>query len=290
MERVHKAVHRSLLGEEKQEMLGLNRRLENYLNRVKLLEEENALLAKEIQSLRHGDQRALTRRKGLEEELQQARLEVDEAWRDKVLTELEVQRLAEELQALNLHRQREAQAHMKAKTMLERSRKDLEEERRAQMWLREKSSQLEHELRLLIQNHQEDVAHLEATLGRSRSTAPPALAQRGNQAPSLLQLGQDYSQRATRAWQEAAEAYQAQLAQLEESLNQTRSRLSQVTQEKSEGHMKLQTLQKEMSSAQDIRRHLEKSGAEQRARHGREIQELQVRLTLVEVMVCVLQN
>lgn len=257
-------------------MLSLNRRLETYLNRVKLLEEENSLLAKEIQFLRHNKHTDMTRRKGLEEELQQTRLEVDAAWRDRVHTELEVGRLTGELQALDLQRQKEAQAHLKAKTVLEQSRKELEEEQRAQIWLREKVNQLEHDMRILIQTHQDDVAYLEATLTHSRATVPPASAQRGKQTPNLLQLGHEYSQRATRAWQEAAEAYQGQLARLEESLNQARSRLTQVIKEKNESQMRLQALQKELTSAQSIRLHLEKTAAQQRDRHSHEIQQLQV--------------
>ncbi|XP_070768444.1 nestin [Enoplosus armatus] len=279
---VHKTFHHSHLGEEKHQMLNLNRRLETYLSRVKLLEEENALLAKEIQTLRHSNHGASTRRKGLEEELQQARLEVDVAWRDRVHTELEVGRLVEELQALDLHRQKEAQAQVKTKTKLEQSRKALEEEQRAQIWLREKVSQLEHEMRLLIQTHQEDVAHLEASLTHSRATMPPTLAQRGNQTPNLLQLGQEYSQSATKAWQEAAEAYQGQLARLEESLNQARSRLTRVGQEKSESQLKLQTLQKEIASAHDVRLHLEKTAAQQEDRYSQEIQQLQEHLEGLE--------
>ncbi|KAI3361471.1 hypothetical protein L3Q82_012944 [Scortum barcoo] len=280
---VHKTLHHSHLGEEKHQMLNLNRRLETYLSRVKLLEEENALLAKEIQALRHSSQGASTRRKRLEEELRQARLEVDAAWRDKVHTELEVGRLAEQLQALDLQRQREIQANVEAKMKLEKSRKELEEEQRAQMWLREKVGQLEHEMMHIIQTHQEDVAHLEATLTHSRATMPPTLAQRGNQGlPNLLQLGQEYSQRASRAWQEAAEAYQGQLGRLEESLNQARSRLSQVGQEKSESQLKLQTLEREIASAHNIRLHLEKTAAQQGHKHSQEIQQLQEHLEDLE--------
>ncbi|XP_044064419.1 nestin [Siniperca chuatsi] len=279
---VHKTFHHSPLGEEKHQMLNLNQRLETYLSRVKLLEEENALLAKEIHALRRINHGASTRRKGLEEELRQARLEVDAAWRDRVHTELEVGRLTDELQALDLQRQREAQAQVKAKTKLEQSRMELEEEERAQIWLREKVSQLEHEMRHLIQTHQEDVAHMEATLTQSRATVPPTLAQRGNQTPNLLQLGQEYSQWATRAWQEAAEAYQGQLARLEESLNQARSRLTQVGQEKSESQLKLKTLQKEIASAHSVRLHLEKTAAQQGDKYSQEIQQLQAHLEGLE--------
>uniref|UniRef100_A0A3Q3N6Y7 IF rod domain-containing protein n=1 Tax=Mastacembelus armatus TaxID=205130 RepID=A0A3Q3N6Y7_9TELE len=267
----------SLLGAfEKHLMLNLNQRLETYLSQVQLLEEENTLLTKEVQALRRSNHGASTRRKGLEEELQQARLEVDAAWRDRVHTELEVGRLTEELQVMDLQRQREAQAQVKAETVLEQSRKQLGEEQRAQIWLRGKINQLEQEKRLLLHTHQEDVACLEATLAQSRTTKPTTLVQRGNQIPNLLQLGQEYSQSSTRAWQEAAQAYEFQLAQLQESLNQSRSHLIQVGQEKSESHLKVQALEKEISSAQELRWHLEKSVAQQRDIHSHEIQQLQV--------------
>ncbi|XP_071757095.2 nestin [Centroberyx gerrardi] len=268
----------SHLGEEKHQMLNLNQRLEAYLGRVKVLEEENELLHKEIQALRRSNQGASSRRTGLEKELRRARMEVDAAWRERDQTEMEVGSLTEELQALGLHGQREAEARMEARTKLEESRREMEEEQRAQIWLRETVNQLENEIQLMIQTHQEDVAHLEATLTHSRHAMPPT----HNQMPNLLQLGQEYSQRASRAWQEAAEAYQGQAARLEESLNQARSRLTQVGQEKSESQLKLQTLQKEIGSAQDTRLHLEKTAAQQRDRHNQEIQQLQEHLAGLE--------
>lgn len=274
---IQKSVYHSCLGEEKHQMLNLNQRLESYLSRVKLLEEENTLLAKEIQVLRCRGHSTATWRKGLQEELQQARLEVDTAWRDRAHVELEVGRLTEEVQSLDLQRQWEAQGHVKAKKMLEQSKKELEEEQRAQVWLREKVSQLENEMRHLIQNHQEDVAHLEATLNQSRYIMPTTLSERGNQTTNLLQLGKEYSQRATTAWQEAAQAYQGQLAHLTESLNQARSHLMQVGQEKRENQLKLQALDKQISSAQDVRLHLENMVAQQGQKYSQEIQQLQVR-------------
>lgn len=257
-------------------MLNLNQRLETYLSRVKLLEEENEMLANEIKVLRHSNQGTMTRRRGLEEELRQARKEVDAAWRERVLTEVEVEKLAEEIQALELQRQREAEAKMLANTKMDQSRKELEEEQRAQIWLREKVNQLEHEMRFLIQTHEEDVGHLEETLTHSRAEMLPSLVQRSKQTPDLLKMGQQFSQRATRAWQEASEAYHSQLAQLEESLDQARSRLSQVCQEKRESQLKLQTLEKEIVSAQDVRQHLEKTVAKRREEHFQEIQQLGV--------------
>ncbi|KAM3615190.1 uncharacterized protein V6R79_024606 [Siganus canaliculatus] len=280
---VHRSLHHSHRGQDRHHMLDLNRRLETYLGRVKVLEEENALLAEELQALRRSGHGASTRRKGLEDELRRARLEVDAVWRDRVLTELEVSKLAEELQVLDLQRQREAQAQVQARTKVEQSRRELEEEQRAQIWLKDKVQQLEHEMRHLIQTHQDDVAHMEAAVARSRATMPPTLAQRCSHTPNLLQLGQEYTHMATRAWQEATEGYQGQLAQLEEALNQTRSHLIQANQEKSESQRKLQALETEMCSAQDVRLQLEKTASQRGHEYGRQIQQLEEHLEGLEV-------
>ncbi|XP_014324787.1 nestin [Xiphophorus maculatus] len=280
---VHKIFLPNHLGEEKQQMLNLNRRLETYLSWVKCLEEENEMLANEIKVFRHNNQGTLTRRRGLEEELRQTRLEVDATWRERVLTEVEVQKLTEEIQALEMQRQMEAEAKMLAKTKMEQSRKELENEQRAQIWLREKVNQLEHEMKFLIQTHEEDVTHLEATLSQSRAEMLPNQIHRSKQTPDLLKMGHEFSQRATRAWQEASESYQGQLVQLEESLDQARSRLSQVCLEKRESQLKLQTLEKEIVSAQDVRLHLEKTVAQRSEEHCQEIQQLGKHLEELEV-------
>lgn len=270
---VRKAFH---LSEDKHQMLNLDHRLETYLSRVKLLEEENLLLAQEIQALRCLDEKEASQRKSLEEKLRQARLEVDSAWRERAHLELQVGRLMEELQDLDAQRQREARAQLEANKLLGHSRKELEQEQRAQTWLSETVAQLEQEARHLTQAHRGDVAHLEATPNRSRATRPPTVAQRADQRAEVLRLGQEYSQQATRAWQEAAQAHQGQLARLEDSVGQARSHLMQANQEKSRSRLKLQVLEKELAAAQDIKMHLEKSVAQQGRNHGQQVQELQV--------------
>lgn len=258
-------------------MLGLNRRLESYLSRVKLLEEENMLLVKELDALRHSGHGALAQKKAMAEELRQTRLEVEAAWRDRTHTELEVCRLSEELQALNLQRQMEAEEQVKTKAAVEQSRKELEDEQRAQMWLRQKVNQLEGEINHLVETHQENLAHLEETSSQRRVAPPVMQAQRTNQGTSALQLGQEYQQRVSRAWQEATEAYQGQLSHLEETLDQTRSRLAQVGQETGKSQLRLRALEKEMASAQDVRAHLEKTVVQRRMEYDQEVQQLQVR-------------
>ncbi|XP_061771383.1 nestin [Nerophis ophidion] len=276
MERhAHAHFQRGHLAQEKHQMLDLNRRLESYLGRVKSLEEENAQLAQEIRALRRGNDGASAMKRSMEKELREARVALDAAWRDRVCTEIEVSKLSEELQVLDWHWQQEAQAQVEAKTKVEVSRKELEEEHRAQRWLREKIGQLENEMSLLVQTHQQDVAHLEATLTHSTASVPTHFAQRGNATSDLHQLEQELHHRATRAWQEMAEAYQAQLVELEETLNQNQARLSQADREKSENQAKLRALERDMVSAQDVRLHLERSADQQQEEHMQNIHTLQ---------------
>ncbi|KAI9999909.1 hypothetical protein NQD34_011752, partial [Periophthalmus magnuspinnatus] len=267
-------------GGQREQMLNLNQRLETYLNRVKLLDEENAKLTKEIQTLRRNHRGNHEQQKFLDEELRCARREVDTMWKERVYAEVDVARLTEELQTLDLQLQRETQAHIEANAKVNQSRRELEEEHRAQIWLTEKVNQLEHEMKSLIQTHQEEVANMEAMLMQTK--VMPTMRPAVQQGPTLLELGEEYNQRAARAWQEAAEAYQGQLTRLEGSVNETRQRLIQVNKEKSESVLKLQNLDRELLGLQDLREHLEGTVNQQKESHCRDIQMLQEHLEALE--------
>nr|XP_029535541.1 nestin-like isoform X2 [Oncorhynchus nerka] len=272
--------HHSHRTDDKLQMLNLNQRLETYLGRVRLLEEENKLLCQEIQALRGSGQGG---RMGLEDKLSLARQEVEEVWREKDRVELELGSLGEELHVLGLQRQWEADAHGEVKKKLADSRKQMEEERRAQIWLGEKVNQLEKQIHFQIKTHQEDVAGFQATLIHVRPALPPPPPQTGIQLPSLQELGEEYSQMAVRVWHEAAMVFQGQVDSLDESLNQARTRLAQVGQEKNESQLKLHALENELQSAQDRRQCLERSVAKQRDMQRQETQNLQAHLEVLEM-------
>ena len=258
-------------------MLGLNRRLETYLGRVQQLEGENHLLRKEIQVLRQGQQEERWGRSGLDKELEKARAEVEAAWGERDRVELEAGCLARELQELGQQRQWLAKAQLEVQAQLEDSAQELEEEHKAHAWLREKVDQLEQEIHLRIQGHQEDVEHLEASLCSSRPAECAPFSDPGQRGPSILELGQEYSARATQAWAEADEAYQSQVSRLEESLDQARGQLNEVGQERSQSQQKLHFLEKELAMAREVMAGLERSMSHQDDTHYQELQHLQVR-------------
>ncbi|KAG1947942.1 nestin [Pimephales promelas] len=265
--------------EEKYQMLELNQRLESYLGRVKLLEEENKLLREEIHTLK-SSRDPPGQHKAQEEALSQARRMMEEAWRKKDHVELEVENLIEDMEMVNIQRQKAKTAQAEAQKKLTESRKELEEERRAQIWLREKVGQLEKDLLLQMQVHQENMETLQASL---KQIKPVLMAPQHTQTTSIPDLGQEYSHRVAQAWQEATNNYQRQFGRLEESLNQAKANMAKVHQEKREKQHQVQHLAKELDSMKTKRQMLEKHAVQQREEQMQELQHLQAQVDALEL-------
>ncbi|KAM9806548.1 nestin [Syngnathus typhle] len=272
---LHTPAYSRHMAQEKHQMLDLNRRLQTYLGRVKLLEEENMQLAQEIHALRHGHRGASVREKSLKEDLHRTREELDEVWRERVFAQMEVCKLSEEFQMVERHWQKEARAQAEVNAKMEVSRKELEEEHEAQRWLRERISELEEEMEHLVRNHEVDVARLEtALIHRAPQRSTPTL--------DLLQLEEELSQQASTAWQETEQAYQAQLDQLEENLRESAAHLGQTERHKNEYQAQLMALERERISEGDVRRQLEETAEQQSEEHRRHINTLQEHLEGLE--------
>nr|AMQ77283.1 nestin isoform A [Carassius auratus] len=265
--------------EEKYQMLELNQRLESYLGRVKLLEEENKLLHEEIHTLKSSREPA-GQRKAQEEALSQARRMLEEAWRKKDHVELEVENLMEDIEVVSIQRQKAKNAQAEAQRKLMESRKELEEERRAQIWLREKVGQLEKDLLLQMQVHQENMETMQASL---KQTKQVLMAPQHTQTASIPDLGQEYSHRATQAWQEATNNYQRLVGRLEESLNQAKANMTKIHQEKRENQHQVQHLAKELESTKTKRQMLEKNLVQQKEEHKQELQHFQAQVDALEM-------
>ncbi|XP_042628577.1 nestin [Cyprinus carpio] len=265
--------------EEKYQMLELNQRLESYLGHVKLLEEENKLLREEIHTLKSSKEPS-GQRKAQEEALSQARRMLEEAWRKKDHVVLEVENLMEDIEVVSIQRQKANNAKAEAQRKLMESRKELEEERRAQIWLREKAGQLEKDLLLQMQVHQENMETSQASL---KQTKQVLMAPHPSQTTSIPDLGQEYSHRAAQAWQEATNNYQRLVGRLEESLNQAKANMAKIHQEKRENQHQVQHLAKELESTKTKRQMLEKNVVQQREEHTQELQHLQAQVDALEL-------
>ncbi|KAA0703365.1 Nestin [Triplophysa tibetana] len=268
----------NLFQEEKYQMLELNQRLESYLGCVKLLEEENKLLREEIHTLKN-NRDPPGQHKAQEEVLNQTRKIKEKTWREKDRVEMEVENLIEDIEMVSVQRQKEKTAQAEAQRRLTDSRKALEEERRAQIWLRAKGAQLEKDLMLQKQVHQENMQSLQASL---KQTKQVLMAPQSIHTTSIPDIGQEYSQRAAQVLKEATSNYQRQVGCLEESLNQAKSNMAKIDQEKRENQHELQYVAKELESTKIKREMLEKHMVQQREEHRQVLQHFQAKVDALE--------
>lgn len=87
--------------QEKNDLMNLNDRLANYIDRVRYLEQENSKLTSEISSYRDTTTREVTNIKGMyEHELSDARKLLDETSKEKAKCEIDMKRIYEENEEL----------------------------------------------------------------------------------------------------------------------------------------------------------------------------------------------
>ncbi|NXF86714.1 TANA protein, partial [Eubucco bourcierii] len=248
------------LGEESLQMWDLNKRLEAYLARVKFLEEENEALRAEIRSAEGGPVGEPWRAK-YEEELRALRDQLDLLFREKCKAELTRDSLCQEVEKVSSRWQKEQEAREEAKKELKLRRKELEEERRAQLWLKEKAAQLQKEVEVLLEVHQEEKTELEqevCNLSQSLESFPGAPA-------AAFQPGEveDYSKRLSEIWKGAVETYKAEVCQLEGSLCQAKESLGKVVEDKQQCQLQLRRLEKELEGLKGQKELLEENLARQ---------------------------
>lgn len=253
-------------------MWELNKRLEAYLARVKVLEEENEALRAEIQSARSGP--AGDQRRGkYEEELRALRDALRDAYSGKCAAELARDSLYEEVQQVRSRCQKEQAAREAAKQQLSVSRKELEEERRAQIWLKESAVRLQKEVEALLEVHEEEKAGLEQDLaGFSQSLESFRCAPVAFQPLEV----EDYSKRLSEIWKGAVETYKTEVSQLEGSLCQAKDSLWKAVEETQQSQLQLQRLGKDLAGLKARKEMLEESLSRQWQEQRGEAEKFQV--------------
>ncbi|XP_067832121.1 tanabin-like [Heptranchias perlo] len=267
------------LEDESFEFRDLNGRLESYLQRVSFLEQENALLRGEIETLKRSPASGGERTE-LEEGLELLRGSLGERWRERDRVALECENLQEEVRLAKGRCRDEVSLQERAKRQLAEGQKVLEEEKRGRAGLGRKVLMLEGELKLLEALHQEERGSLQEE--RARSLTSPALCPLVA-APSLCpqDLGH-YSQKLSELWAGSLEIYGKELANMERSLAEARERQEKAREERRRNQLKLQALQQELEALRERKGLLEGQLSQQSQNQQEGLQEFQATIELLE--------
>uniref|UniRef100_UPI00398E90A7 nestin-like n=1 Tax=Pristiophorus japonicus TaxID=55135 RepID=UPI00398E90A7 len=272
-----------MLGDESLELRELNERLESYLQRVSLLEQENGVLRGEIQTLAQSPGAAHGKRRELEQGLQCMRAALAEGWGAAGRAALERDRLREEVRLAGQQRAGEERRRARAQGELGEGRRGLEEERRGLEALGRKAQALEGQLRSLAAAHREERERLLRGEGSRPAASPCPL---GPPQPPLLALpagpAELCAQHLGQLCQGSADIYQRELGLAERALAETRGRLDALREERRQSRLRLQALRSELEGLRDRRGLLEERASQQSRSQQDQLAGFQATISLLE--------
>ncbi|KAK2894719.1 hypothetical protein Q8A67_011948 [Cirrhinus molitorella] len=238
---------------EKLQLQELNQRLGQYLMRAKHLEQENASLISEINSIRKN-------RSGEWEnkhmaELREMRRLVERLSFEKSRAEMERQKLRNELQMLQAMRSEESSVSKGIDTELKGCERQLHNALETNSALEDRLFELENEYKFLEDAHRKEVAHLRDQV-HSRSVrvvtqtyhAPPAVT---------MEEVQEYAANFTESWHGTLDMYRLKVEEIEESIKADQARLEDIQREKKEYASQFKRLRDEIEKQTQVQLNLE---------------------------------
>ncbi|TSQ23927.1 Glial fibrillary acidic protein [Bagarius yarrelli] len=154
-----KAQYRENRTSEKVEMMGLNDRFANYIEKVRFLEQQNKVLVAELNQLRGKEPSRLG--DIYQEELRELRRQVDGLNNAKARIEIERDNLAADMGTLKQRLQDETALRQDAENSLNTYRQDVDEAALNRVQLERKIEALQDEINFLKKVHEEEIRELQ---------------------------------------------------------------------------------------------------------------------------------
>ncbi|MGH0177226.1 UNVERIFIED_CONTAM: hypothetical protein FKN15_074587 [Acipenser sinensis] len=264
---------------EKLQLQELNKRLSQYLSRVKQLEQENASLLMEISTLRQErtgeweQQQQMVEMRGL-------RRAVDQLALEKAQAEMERERLHRELQLVQELICQESGTCRDIHGELKGCDKHLQQACLKNLALEEHLLRLQREQQALEDSHRQEICVLREQLC---SKLVPMVTQQGQGPPALtLEEVEEYTLSLSQAWAHTVELHHTRVEELEESLWLDQQRLEELCREKRQSAAQLEKLREEMHRQSHIQEGLESELVSLQENCDLELQEYQVLIEQLE--------
>ncbi|KAJ8417405.1 hypothetical protein AAFF_G00286320 [Aldrovandia affinis] len=239
---------------EKIQLQDLNTRLSQYLSRVKQLEQENALLITEINSVRQ--EKTVEWENKYLPELKEVRRAVGQLASEKSKAEIERDRLWREFQTIQALCSEETVVCRDIEGERKGCEKQLQQALKKNAAMEERLLQLENEYRCMEDVHRQDVSHLRNEV-HSRAV-PVAVTQRYEGPPAItMEEIEGYALTLSESWMDNFEVYRRRVDDLEESIKADQAKLEELHREKTQYASELKKLCAEANKQNQLQLHLE---------------------------------
>ncbi|NXC74714.1 GFAP protein, partial [Anhinga anhinga] len=252
---------------EKVEMMGLNDRFASYIEKVRLLEQQNKVLVVELNQAR--DQKPLRVADIYQEELRDLRRHVEQLATAKARLEIERDNLAEDLGSLQQKLQDEVTLRLEAESNLAAYRQDVDAAALARLDLERRVGTLQDEIAFLCKVHEEELRELQEQLAQQRVHVEVDVS-KPDLTAALRDIRSQYEAMAASNVQETEEWYRSKFADLMDAAARHAEALRATKQEANEYRRQLQALTCDLEALRGSNESLERQLRELEERYALE--------------------
>ncbi|XP_055967678.1 desmin [Sorex fumeus] len=223
---------------EKVELQELNDRFANYIEKVRFLEQQNAVLAAEVNRLKGREPTRVAEM--YEEEMRELRRQVDVLTNQRARVDLERDNLLDDLQRLKAKLQEEIQLKEEAENNLAAFRADVDAATLARIDLERRIESLNEEIAFLKKVHEEEIRELQAQLQEQQVQVEMDMS-KPDLTAALRDIRAQYETIAAKNISEAEEWYKSKVSDLTQAANKNNDALRQAKQEMMEYRHQIQS-------------------------------------------------
>ncbi|XP_072265313.1 peripherin [Pyxicephalus adspersus] len=225
---------------EKAELQELNDRFASFIEKVRYLEQQNAVLVTEINQARSKEP---TRAADLcQQELRELRRQLDALGKDRDRIQVERDNLAEDLNLIKQRFEEEIHKREDAENNLVLFRKDVDDATLSRLELERKIESLMDEIEFLKKLHEEELQDVHVSVQAPSVHLEVEAKKQPDLTSALRDIRSQYETIAAKNLQESEEWYKSKIADLSDAANRNNEALRQAKQEMNESRRHVQSL------------------------------------------------
>uniref|UniRef100_A0A8C2AQT9 Desmin b n=1 Tax=Cyprinus carpio TaxID=7962 RepID=A0A8C2AQT9_CYPCA len=267
---------------EKAELQHLNDRFANYIEKVRMLEQQNQALVIEVERLRG---REPTRIADLyEDEMRELRREIEMVTSHRSRVEVERDNLADDLQKLKLRLQEEIALREEAENNLAAFRADVDAATLARLDLERRVETLQEEIAFLKKIHEEEIRELQAQMQETQVQIQMDMS-KPDLTAALRDIRAQYEGIAAKNIAEAEDWYKSKVSDLNQAVSKNNEALKQAKLDAMEYRHQIQSFTCEIDSLKGTNESLMRQMRDMEDRHGREAGAFQDNIARLEAEI-----
>uniref|UniRef100_A0A8C6TIU6 Glial fibrillary acidic protein n=1 Tax=Neogobius melanostomus TaxID=47308 RepID=A0A8C6TIU6_9GOBI len=267
---------------EKVEMMGLNDRFASYIEKVRLLEQQNKLLVAELNQLKVREPSRVG--EIYQEELRELRREVDGLTAAKARLEIDRDNFAADMDKLRHRLQDEMALRQEAENNLNAFRQDVDEASLGRVQLERKIEALQDEINFLKKVHDEELAELQQQILAQQVHVDLDIS-KPDLTAALRDIRVQYETMASSNMQETEDWYRSKFADLTDAATRNADALRQAKQEANEYRRQVQAVTCDLEALRGANESLERQLRELEERSALEAGEYHQRAAHLEEQI-----